>query len=80
MSQLFEVKVPAIEDMKDAEISEVLVKVGDTISKEDPVILIESEKAAVEVSSSHTGVVKELKVKVGDKVSEGSIVLVLESS
>lgn len=79
MSQLIEVKVPYIDDLKGVEIAEVLVKSGDTLNKEDPVILLESDKATIEVPSSHAGVVKELKVKVGDKVSEGSVVLVLET-
>ncbi len=78
MSQLIEVKVPYIDDLKDVEIAEVLVKSGDALNKEDPIILLESDKATIEVPSSHAGVIKELKVKVGDKVSEGSVVLVLE--
>ncbi len=78
MSQLIEVKVPDIGDFKNVEIIEVLVKPGDAVKKEDSLISLESDKATMEVPSSHSGVVKELKVKVGDKVSEGSVVLTLE--
>ena len=80
MANLVEVKVPDIGDFKDVEIIEVLVKPGDTVKKEDSLISLESDKATMEVPSSHGGVVKELKVKVGDKVSEGSVVLTLEES
>ena len=80
MSQLIEVKVPDIGDFKNVEIIEVLVKPGDSVKKEDSLISLESDKATMEVPSSHSGVVKELKIKVGDKVSEGSIVLTLEEA
>ena len=80
MSQLIEVKVPDIGDFKNVEVIEVLVKPGDTVKKEDSLISLESDKAAMEVPSSHSGVVKELKLKVGDKVSAGSLVLILETS
>src|SRR5450759_842904 len=78
MSQLIEVKVPDIGDFKNVEIIEVLVKPGDSVKKDDSLISLESDKATMEVPSSHSGVVKELKIKVGDKVSEGAIVLMLE--
>jgi pyruvate dehydrogenase E2 component (dihydrolipoamide acetyltransferase) len=80
MSDLIEVKVPDIGDFKNVEIIEVLVKPGDAVKKEDSLVSLESDKATMEVPSSHSGVVKELKVKVGDKVSEGSVVLTLEES
>ena len=80
MSQLIEVKVPDIGDFKNVEIIEVLVKPGDSVKKEDSLISLESDKATMEVPSSHSGVVKELKIKIGDKVSEGSIVLTLEEA
>ncbi len=80
MSSLIEVKVPDIGDFKDIEVIEVYVKPGDTIKKEDSVIALESDKAAMEVPSSHAGVVKELRLKVGDKASEGTIVLILEAA
>jgi pyruvate dehydrogenase E2 component (dihydrolipoamide acetyltransferase) len=80
VANLVEVKVPDIGDFEDVEIIEVLVKPGDTIKKEDSLIALESDKATMEVPSTHAGVVKELKVKVGDKVSKGSLVLMLEAS
>ncbi len=80
MSQLVEVKVPDIGDFTEIPIIEILVKAGDIIKKEDSLISLESDKATMEVPSTHAGVVKELKVKLGDKVSMGSTVLVLEES
>jgi pyruvate dehydrogenase E2 component (dihydrolipoamide acetyltransferase) len=80
VANLVDVKVPDIGDFEDVEIIEVLVKAGDSVKKEDSLIALESDKATMEVPSSHTGVVKELKVKVGDKVSKGSLVLMLEPS
>ena len=75
-----EVKVPDIGDFKEVEIIEVMVKVGDTIKVDQSLITVESDKASMEIPSSHAGVVKELKVKVGDKIAEGSIVLVVEAA
>jgi dihydrolipoamide dehydrogenase len=80
MSQLIEVKVPDIGDFTDIPVIEILVKPGDTIKKEDSLVSLESDKATMEVPSTHAGVVKEIKVKLGDKVSMGSAVLVLEVS
>ncbi len=80
MANLIEVKVPDIGDFADIPVIEILVKVGDTIKKEDSLVSLESDKATMEVPSTHAGVVKELKVKIGDKVSMGSLVLVLEAS
>jgi len=77
---LVEVKVPDIGDFKDVEIIEVLVKPGDTVKAEQSLLTVESDKASMEIPSSHAGVVKELKVKLGDKVSEGSLVLVIEAA
>ena len=77
---LVEVKVPDIGDFKDVEIIEVLVKPGDTIKAEQSLVTVESDKASMEIPSSHAGVVKELKVKLGDKISEGSLVLMLEAA
>ena len=76
---LVEVKVPDIGDFKDVEIIELLVKAGDTVKVEQSLITVESDKASMEIPSSHAGVVKELKVAIGDKVGEGSLVLVLET-
>ncbi len=73
-----EIHVPDIGDFKEVEVIELLVKLGDTIKPEQSLITVESDKASMEIPSSHGGVVKELKVKIGDKVAEGSIVLILE--
>ncbi|HUO54433.1 MAG TPA: dihydrolipoyl dehydrogenase, partial [Rhodoblastus sp.] len=75
-----EIKVPDIGDFKDVPVIEVLVKAGDAIKPEDPLIVLESDKATMEVPSPSAGMVKELKVKVGDKVAEGSLILVLEEA
>ena len=75
-----EVKVPDIGDFKDVEVIEVLVKAGDTIKVDQSLITVESDKASMEIPSSHAGVVKELKVKLGDKVSEGTVLLTLEAA
>jgi dihydrolipoamide dehydrogenase len=77
---LSEVKVPDIGDFKEVEVIELLVKVGDTISVDQSLITVESDKASMEIPSSTAGVVKELKVKVGDKVAEGSLLLLVEAS
>jgi len=77
---LMEVKVPDIGDFAEVAVIEVLVKAGDTIKAEQSLITVESDKASMEIPSSHAGVVKELKVKLGDKVKEGSVVLLLEAS
>ena len=76
MSQTLEVKVPDIGDYKDIPVIEVLVKVGDTLAAEDPIVTLESDKATMEVPSPAAGTVKEVKVKVGDKVSLGSLLIV----
>ncbi len=80
MSQTIEVKVPDIGDFKDISIIEVAVKPGDTVAKEQSLITLETDKAAMEVPSPFDGIIRELRVKVGDKVSEGSVILMLESS
>ena len=73
-----DVKVPNIGDFKEGEVIELMVKVGDTIKVDQSLITVESDKASMEIPSTHAGVVKELKIKVGDKVAEGSILLVVE--
>ena len=82
MSQasLIEVKVPDIGDFAEVTVIELLVKPGDTIKAEQSLITVESDKASMEIPSSHAGVVKELKINLGDKVKEGSLVLVLEAA
>jgi len=77
---LIEVKVPDIGDFKDVGVIELLVKAGDTVKAEQSLITVESDKASMEIPSSHAGVVKELKVAIGDTVNQGSVVLVLESA
>jgi pyruvate dehydrogenase E2 component (dihydrolipoamide acetyltransferase) len=73
-----EIKVPDIGDYKDIPVIEVLVKAGDRVEKEQSIIVLESDKATMDVPSSHSGVVKEVKVKIGDNLSQGSVVLILE--
>ncbi|SDD55242.1 dihydrolipoamide dehydrogenase [Variovorax sp. CF079] len=73
-----QIKVPDIGDFDEVAVIEVLVKVGDTVKAEQSLITVESDKASMEIPSSHAGVVKALAVKVGDKVSEGSVVLTLD--
>ncbi len=77
---VIEVKVPDIGDFKDIPVIEVLVKPGDSVAREAPLVTLESDKATMDVPAPAAGVVKELRVRVGDKVSEGSLVLTLESS
>src|SRR5688572_2523649 len=76
---LVEVKVPDIGDFKDVAVIELLVKPGDTVKAEQSLITVESDKASMEIPSSHAGVVKELKVALGDKVKQGSVVVVLDA-
>jgi pyruvate dehydrogenase E2 component (dihydrolipoamide acetyltransferase) len=76
---MVEVKVPDIGDFKDVEVIELLVKPGDAVKKEQSLITVESDKASMEIPSSHEGIVKELLVKLGDKVGEGSAVLKLDA-
>ena len=80
MSKLIEIHVPDIGDYSDVPVIEVLVKVGDVIEKEQSVVTLESDKATMDVPSSHAGIVKEIKVKVGDLISQGALVLVVVSS
>ena len=75
---LIDIKVPDIGDFSEVSVIELLVKPGDTIKAEQSLITVESDKASMEIPSSHAGVVKALTVKLGDKVAEGSVVLSLE--
>ena len=75
-----ELNVPDIGDFAEVTVIELMVKAGDTIRAEQSLITVESDKASMEIPSSHAGVVKELKVKLGDKVKEGSLVLTLEAA
>ena len=73
-----QLKVPDIGDFEQVEIIEVIVKAGDKIKKNDPVVTLESDKSSVEVPSTDEGIIKKINVKVGDKVSKGDLILELE--
>ncbi len=75
---IVEIKVPDIGDFDEVAVIELLVKPGDAVKAEQSLITVESDKASMEIPSSHAGVVKEMKVTLGDKVKEGSVVLMLE--
>ena len=79
MSNLVDVLVPDIGNFDSVDVIEVLVKVGDVIAKEDSLITVESDKASMDIPSSHAGTVKQIQVKVGDKVAKGTIVLQVEA-
>jgi pyruvate dehydrogenase E2 component (dihydrolipoamide acetyltransferase) len=80
MAAITEVRVPDIGDFADVPIIEVMVKPGDRIKREDPLVTLESDKATMDVPAPADGTVKELKIKVGDKVSEGSLLLLLDAA
>ncbi|MDH3316635.1 MAG: dihydrolipoyl dehydrogenase [Gammaproteobacteria bacterium] len=80
MPQNVEIKVPDIGDYKDVEIIEVLVSGGDSVDIEQPIITLESDKATMDVPSSHAGKIKSLHVAVGDRVSQGSVIATLEAA
>jgi len=75
---LTEIKIPDIGDFQDIPVLEILVNSGDTVEVEQSLITLESDKATMEIPSSHAGVVQELKINVGDNVSEGTVILTLE--
>ena len=74
-----EIKVPNIGEFKDVEVIEVLVSNGQLVSKNDPLITIESDKSSVEIPATFEGKVKSMIIKVGDKVSEGDVILILDN-
>ncbi|MFM8692081.1 MAG: biotin/lipoyl-containing protein, partial [Limnohabitans sp.] len=76
---LVQVRVPDIGDFDEVAVIELLVKPGDIVKSEQSLITVESDKASMEIPSSHAGVVKELQVKLGDKVKQGSVVLLIEA-
>ena len=78
MSKTVKVEVPDIGDFKDVDIIEVLVKPGDAINKEDPLITLESDKATIEIPSPEAGVVEDVLVKVNDKVSQGDVIVTMQ--
>ena len=75
-----EIKVPNIGEFKDVEVIEVLVSSGQSVSVNDPLITIESDKSSVEIPASFQGKVKSINIKVGDKVSEGDVILILDNN
>ncbi|MGB3291125.1 MAG: biotin/lipoyl-containing protein, partial [Burkholderiaceae bacterium] len=80
MSNTIEIKVPDIGDFSEVEVIELLVASGDTVSAEQSLITVESDKASMEIPSPQAGVVKSLKVKLGDKIKEGTVILELETA
>lgn len=80
MAEIKQVLIPDIGDFKDVPVIEVLVKPGDSVEAEDPLIALESDKATIEVPSPFAGIIKDVSVKVGDNVSEGTLVLTMEVS
>lgn len=79
MSEMVEVKVPDIGDFETVEVIEILVSAGDTVNLEDSLITVESDKATMEIPSSHSGVVAKVKLNIGDTVSEGSLILLMDA-
>ncbi len=77
---LVDIKVPDIGDFDEVGVIELLVKPGDTVKAEQSLITVESDKASMEIPSSHAGIIKELKVALGDKVKQGSVIVVLEAA
>jgi pyruvate dehydrogenase E2 component (dihydrolipoamide acetyltransferase) len=75
---LIDIQVPDIGDFDEVTVIELLVKAGDTVKAEQSLITVESDKASMEIPSSHAGVVKDIRVKLDDKVKQGSVVLTLE--
>lgn len=80
MSRTIEVPVPDIGDFKNIPVIDVLVKPGDTVEKETPLVTLESDKATIDIPSPSAGVVKELRIKTGDKVSQGSVLMTLDAA
>ena len=80
MANTIEIKVPDIGDNGSVPVIEILVQVGDTVTKEQSLITLESDKATMEIPSSAAGVVKEIKLKIGDEVSEGSVIAIVEAA
>ena len=77
---LVNVQVPDIGDFKDVGVIEILVKPGDTVQADQSLVTVESDKASMEIPSSHSGVVKEIKLAIGDKVNQGTLILTLEAA
>jgi dihydrolipoamide dehydrogenase len=77
---VLDVVVPDIGDFTDVPVAEILVSVGDAVAAEDPLVVLESDKASMEIPAPEAGTVKEIKVAVGDGVSEGSLLVILETA
>ena len=80
MANTFQITVPDIGNFDSVEVIDVIVKIGDTIKKEDSLITVESDKASMDIPSTHEGKVTSINLKVGDKVKQGSNILVIELS
>ena len=80
MANTFQITVPDIGNFDSVEVIDVIVKIGDTIKKEDSLITVESDKASMDIPSTHEGKVTKIDLKVGDKVKQGSNILVIELS
>ena len=80
MSQIIEIKVPDIGNYHDVDVIEVLVQAGQQIGQDSALLTLETDKATMDVPSSHAGQVKEVRIKVGDKVNQGDVVCLLEVS
>ena len=80
MSQIIEVQVPDIGNFDSVDVIEVHIKPGDTVGVDDSLITLESDKASMDIPSTHAGTVKDVKIKVGDKVAKGSLILTLETA
>src|SRR5579859_1255205 len=78
MANTIELKVPDIGGHENVPVIEVMVKAGDSVTKEQSLITLESDKATMEIPASASGVIKEMKLKVGDEVSEGAVIAILE--
>ena len=79
MAEIKDILVPDVGG-DEVEVIEICVAVGDTIAEEDAIVTVESDKASMDIPSSHAGVVKEIKIAVGDKVSEGTLLISVETS
>ena len=77
---LKDVLVPDIGNFESVDVIEILVKVGDTIAKDDSMLTVESDKASMDIPAPFAGVVKEVKIKVGDKIAQGNLILMLEAA
>ena len=77
---LIDVQVPDIGDFDEVAVIEVLVNVGDTVAVDQSLVTVESDKASMEIPSSHAGVIKAMTVKLGDKVTKGSVLLQVDAA